>query len=217
MLTTSTLLIIATSVISVAAFENGSIMPESLQRPEWTGRLKFNAYQIWHGRQYYRMLSYGLVHADYWHLIFNMLTLYFFGDFVESCFRQVLDVGAGTAVYLLMYVTALAVSTSVDLVRHKEHPGYNAVGASGAVSAVIFTAIFFNPTMRISMLFIPIPMPGWLFGILYLLYCYYMDRRGMDNIGHSAHFVGAVYGFMFPLLVRPSLIELFVRQLPFAN
>lgn len=213
MLSTSILLIIATVVFSLAAFERGSIMPESLQRPEWMAKLRFNAYLVWQKRQYYRMLSYGLIHADYWHLLFNMLTLYFFGDFVESCFIVVLGAQAGTITYIIMYVTALAVSTSVDLVRHKDNPGYNAVGASGAISAVIFAAIFFNPTMRISLLFIPIPTPGWLFGILYLAYCFYMDKRGMDNIGHSAHFVGAVYGFIFPLLIRPSLIDVFLKQL----
>jgi membrane associated rhomboid family serine protease len=212
-MSTSILLIIATSVISLAAFERGSIMPESLQRPEWMGKFRFNAYLIWQKRQIYRMFTYGLIHTDYWHLLFNMLTLYFFGDYVESCFRTVLGMGAGTITYIIMYVSALAVSTSVDLFRHKDNPGYNAVGASGAVSAVIFAAIFFNPTMRISLMFIPIPTPGWLFGILYLVYCFYMDRRGMDNIGHSAHFVGAVYGFMFPLMIRPSLIEVFMRQL----
>ncbi len=206
-------MIIGTVVISLAAFERGSIMPESLQRPEWTDKFKFNAYLVWQKHQYYRMLSYGLVHADYWHLLFNMLTLYFFGDFVESCFRMVFGMPKGTLVYVLMYISAIAVSTSIDLVRHKDNPGYNAVGASGAISAVIFAAIFFNPTMRISLMFIPIPTPGWLFGVLYLAYCFYMDKRGMDNIGHSAHFVGAVYGFLFPLIIKPSLIDVFTGQL----
>ncbi len=205
MITTTTLLIIATSVVSVAAFERGSIMPESLQRPEWTSQFRFNAYLVWHKHQYYRMLTHGLVHADYWHLVFNMLTLYFFGDFVDACFQSVFDTGAGRAMYLTLYVTALAASSSVDLMRHKDNPGYNAIGASGAVSAVLFAAIFFNPTMKISLMFIPIPTPGWLFGILYLAYCFYMDKRGLDNIGHSAHFMGAVYGFLFPLLITKMI------------
>ena len=213
MISTSTLLIIGTVVISLAAFERGSIMPESLQRPEWMSKFRFNAYLVWQKRQIYRLFSYGLIHADYWHLLFNMLTLYFFGDLVEAYFCVSFGMKAGILIYVLMYVSALAVSTSVDLYRHKDNPGYNAVGASGAVAAVIFAAIFFNPTMRISLLFIPIPTPGWLFGILYLAYCFYMDRRGMDNIGHSAHFVGAVYGFLFPMMIKPSLIEVFTTQL----
>ena len=126
-MSTSTLLIIATVVVSLASFERGSIMPESLQRPEWSSKLRFNAYLIWQKRQIYRMFSYGLIHADYWHLLFNMLTLYFFGDFVEQCFQTVLGAQAGMLTYIIMYVTALAVSTSVDLVRHKDNPGYNAV------------------------------------------------------------------------------------------
>lgn len=217
MISTSTLLIIATVVVSLAAFEQGNIMPESLQRPEWTGKMRFNAFLIWHKRQYYRMWSYGLIHANYWHLIFNMMTLYFFGDFVDMCFQSIFSPTIGKILYITMYISALAISTSVDLVRHKDNPGYNAVGASGAVSAVIFAAIFFNPTMKISLLFIPIPTPGWLFGILYVIYCYYMDKRANDNIGHSAHLAGAVYGFLFPLITKPSLIESFCHQLPFVN
>jgi membrane associated rhomboid family serine protease len=134
---------------------------------------------------------------------------------VDSCFQAIFSPSTGKILYVAMYISALAISSSIDLVRHKDNPGYNAIGASGAVSAVIFAAIFFNPTMKISLLFIPIPTPGWLFGILYVIYCYYMDKKAYDNIGHSAHLAGAVYGFLFPLITKPSLMDSFIHQLFF--
>lgn len=187
-----------------------NIMPESMQRPEWMGKLCFNASRVWHGKEYLRLLSHGLVHADLLHLAFNMFTLYYFGKFVEEVYSML---PGGRLLYLVLYVTALAVSSSVDLVRHKDHPGYNAVGASGAVSAVLFASILLAPTNGIMIFLIPIPIPAWLFGILYLGYCFYMARRGGDNIGHTAHAVGAVYGFLFLLIIKPSMMGQFFHAL----
>lgn len=202
MLTTTTLIIIATSVISVAAFPRGSFMPESLQRPEWFNKMKFNPYLVAHNKELYRLYSHGLIHADYWHLIFNMMTLYFFGDFVDQCFQVLAGPIAGKILFLVLYITALDTSCLIDMAKNHNNPGYNAVGASGAISAVLFAAILLNPTMKIAFLFVPIPIPAWLFGILYLIYCIVMARRGGDNIGHTAHATGAVYGLLFTLVLR---------------
>ena len=109
----------------------------------------------------------------------------------------------------LLYVTALAVSTVGDLVKYRDAPGYNALGASGAVSAVLFASILFEPRMGIYIFMVPVPVPGYIFAPLYLLYCWYMARRNQDNIGHTAHFWGAVYGLVFPLLCRPSILSHF--------
>jgi membrane associated rhomboid family serine protease len=200
-MTITTLIITATCVFSAAAFQRETLLPESLRRPEWTDKYRFNAYLIWHERQYTRLFGYGFVHADIWHLVFNMLTLYFFGGYLEAILSALSgSEQTGKLLFILLYLTALPVSTLIDLFRHKDHPQYNAVGASGAVSAVLFAVIFLNPSIPISFMFIPIPIPGWIFGILYLAYCVYMDKKGIDNIGHSAHFTGAVYGLFFPLL-----------------
>ena len=118
----------------------------------------------------------------------------------------------GSVLYVVMYVSALAVSSLADLFKHKDNPNYNAVGASGAVSAVLFASVFFEPTMGIYFYFIPIPIPGFIFAPLYLIYCQWMARRNMDNIGHTAHFWGAVYGFIFPLIIKPSLFYHFINS-----
>ena len=170
----------------------------------FTGRLdidelKFNAYDVWHGKQWYRMFSYGLVHGGWGHLFFNMLTLYFFGRVVEQFFQIAFGQTRGIILYLVLYVTAIAVSSIWDLVKYKDTYHYNAVGASGAVSAILFASILFAPKMGIYIYLIPIPIPAYIFAPLYLLYCWYMNRRGTDHIGHSAHFWGAVYGLLFPL------------------
>ena len=115
--------------------------------------------------------------------------------------------------YVVLYVTAIAVSTIGDLVKYRNNINYNAVGASGAVSAVLFASILFEPKMGIFIYLIPIPVPGYVFAPLYLLYCWYMARRNLDNIGHTAHFWGAVYGLVFPLVFRPDILQHFLRQL----
>ena len=184
----------------------------------FTGKLNinvliFNAYQVWHRRQWYRMLSYGLVHGGWGHLIFNMLTLYFFGPVVEQYFSAAFGKAAGAVLYALLYVSAIAVSITGDLLKYRNNPYYNAVGASGAVSAILFASILFEPKMGIYIFMIPIPVPGYVFAPLYLVYCWYMAKRNRDNIGHTAHFWGAVYGLLFPLLCKPSIFNHFLTQL----
>lgn len=175
--------------------------------------LKFNAWQVWHRKQWYRMLSYGLVHGGWGHLFFNMLTLYFFGTVVERYFQAAYGDVQGLILYVVLYVSAIAVSTVGDLVKYKDDYGYNAVGASGAVSAVLFASILFEPKMGIYIYLIPIPVPGYIFAPLYLLYCWWAARKNMDNIGHSAHFWGALYGLVFPLAFRSDIFQHFLHQL----
>ena len=197
------ILILVTSAVSILCFM-GMLNPRALV---------FNAYDVWHRKQWHRMLSYGLVHGGWGHLFFNMLTLYFFGRVVEQYFQAAFGVRAGVILYVVLYVTAIAVSTVGDLVKYRNNINYNAVGASSAVSAVLFSSILFEPRMGIFIYLIPIPVPGYVFAPLYLLYCWYMARRNLDNIGHTAHFWGAVYGLVFPLVFRPDILQHFLRQL----
>lgn len=196
-------IIVITALVSYASFK-GVINIK---------KMMFNAYAVWHRRQWYRVLSYGLVHGGWGHLIFNMLTLYFFGPVVERYFAAEFGGTTGTVLFVVLYVSAIAVSTLGDLFKYRNDYYYNALGASGAVSAILFASILFEPKMGIYIFMIPIPVPGYLFAPLYLLYCWYMAKRNMDNIGHSAHFWGAVYGFLFPLLCRPSIFTHFISQL----
>lgn len=159
------------------------------------------------------MLSHGFVHGGWGHLLFNMLTLYFFGRVVEQYFALAFGSTLGILLYVVLYVTAIAVSSIWDLVKYRDDWNYNAVGASGAVSTILFASILFEPKMGIYIFLIPIPVPGYIFAPLYLLYCWYMARRNMDNIGHTAHFWGAVYGLLFPLVCCPDSFQHFLAQL----
>ena len=196
-------LIIATVAVSLLCFYGGLDFQA----------LKFSAYDVWHRRKWWQLFSYGFVHGSWGHLFFNMLTLFFFGRVVETYFVAVWGHPEGQILYAVLYVTALAVSTVWDLFKYKDNWGYSAVGASGAVSAILFASILFEPRMGIYIYLIPIPIPGYIFAPLYLLYCWYMARRNADNIGHSAHFWGAVYGLVFPLVCRPEIFGHFLAQL----
>lgn len=179
------------------------------------GRMLFNAYQVWHRKQWYRLLTSGIIHSGWGHLIFNMLTLYFFGTVVEQFFGAVFGNVLGGILYIVLYISALAVSSVGDLIKYRDNWNYNALGASGAVSAILFASILFAPKMGIYIYLIPIPVPGYIFAPLYLLYCWYMAKRNMDNIGHTAHFLGAVYGLLFPLVCKPDLFSFCLSQFGF--
>ena len=198
-----TVIIIAiTCIVSILCF-NGTLNGN---------KLIFNAYQVWHRKEWYRMLTSGMIHSGWGHLFFNMLTLYFFGRVVEQYFSAAFGGVLGTVLYVVLYVSALAISSLGDLVKYRDNWNYNALGASGAVSAVLFASILFAPKMGIYIYLIPIPVPGYIFAPLYLLYCWYMAKRNMDNIGHTAHFWGAVYGMLFPIICKPDVLSFRLSQ-----
>lgn len=196
-------ILFVTTGISLVAFNNRDL----------AGRLIFNAFAIQRYNEWYRFITHGVLHGDFMHLFFNMLSLYFFGPFVEETFKMDVVFGetGGTLMYLLLYIGALIVSSIYSFFKHRDHSWYNALGASGAVSAVIFAAILLNPLGTLYVYFIP--MQSWIFGILYLGFSWYMGRRGGDNIGHDAHFWGAVYGFVLPVIFKYELFQGFVFQL----
>ena len=198
-----TVIIIAiTCIVSILCF-NGTLNGN---------KLIFNAYQVWYRKEWYRMLTSGMIHSGWGHLFFNMLTLYFFGRVVEQYFSAAFGGVLGAVLYVMLYVSALAISSLGDLVKYRDNWNYNALGASGAVSAVLFASILFAPKMGIYIYLIPIPVPGYIFAPLYLLYCWYMAKRNMDNIGHTAHFWGAVYGILFPIICKPDVLSFCLSQ-----
>lgn len=196
------IIITITCIVSILCF-NGTLNGN---------KLIFNAYQVWHRKEWYRMLTSGMIHSGWGHLFFNMLTLYFFGRVVEQYFSAAFGGVLGTVLYVVLYVSALAISSLGDLVKYRDNWNYNALGASGAVSAVLFASILFAPKMGIYIYLIPIPVPGYIFAPLYLLYCWYMAKRNMDNIGHTAHFWGAVYGLLFPIICKPAVLSFCLSQ-----
>jgi membrane associated rhomboid family serine protease len=153
------------------------------------------------GRQYYRLLTSALIHADWMHLIFNMLTFYFFAFMLEIYYL-------GHVGFLILYVGGALFSSLPDLFNHRRDPQYMSLGASGAISAVVFSFILFNPTAMLGVFFF-VPMPAWLFAILYLAFSYYAGRNqgaGMlsGNINHAAHLWGAIAGLGITLLIEPK-------------
>jgi membrane associated rhomboid family serine protease len=203
-----TLFIISlTSLISILAFN----------RLELLNKLKFNAYLVWVKKDVMRIFSHALVHSGWFHLIINMYVLWIFGGAVERAFiDSVIFPNThtfGKFFYILMYVLAVPVSSIPALFKHKNNQYYNSVGASGAVSAIVFTMILLAPDTRLGILFIPLSVPAYIFGILYLAYSYFMSRRDTGNIAHDAHFVGSVFGFVFPIMLNPHLFQSFMSEI----
>ncbi|WP_130287819.1 rhomboid family intramembrane serine protease [Aquimarina brevivitae] len=161
-------------------------------------RYKFNVGGIRRGEQL-RMVTSGFLHVDFMHLFFNMFTLYFFAPVVVTY--------TGSLKFLVIYFASLLIGNLFSLYFHKDEYHYSAVGASGAVSGVLFSAILFQPQMKLALLILPIPIPAYIFGILYLLYSIYGMRSRVGNIGHDAHFGGAVGGYLVTLLFAPALFE----------
>ena len=161
-------------------------------------RYKFNVGRIRGGEQF-RMFSSGFLHADTQHLLFNMLTLFFFAD------RVIYYIGEFN--FILIYLASLVLGSLLSLYFHKDEFHYSAVGASGAVTGVLYSAILLDPTMSLYMFFIPIPIPAYIFGIVYLLYSIYGMKNRVGNIGHDAHFGGAIGGFVITLIMMPTLFQ----------
>ena len=196
----SIVIIIAISLISIAGFS----------QPELVYRYQFNAWQIKHRKEYIRIISHGFFHGGWGHLLINMFVLWSFGSAVIHYFKISLP-GNSNVMFILFFFSALVVSSLYSFAKEKDNYNYNAIGASGAVSAVVFASILYNPYGTIYLYFIPVP--GIILGVGYLVYSRVMSNRNQDNIGHDAHFWGAVYGFIFPLLFKPSLIKHFFGEL----
>ncbi len=197
-----TIVIIAiTTLASILAFNT----------PQLLYRYQFNPYQITHRKQYMRLVSHAFLHANWPHLIINMLVLLSFGQSVEKNFTLLFN-SLGPLFYLLLYFGAILVSPIYSLIRNRNNYMYNAVGASGAVSAVVFTSILLAPLSQIYF-FAIIPIPGILFAVLYLLYSWQLSKHNRDNIAHDTHFIGALYGLIFPIILKPDLFIYFIQQL----
>jgi membrane associated rhomboid family serine protease len=187
-------IIILTGFVSYVCFQNKTIFR----------KLEFSPYLVHQRKEVFRFISYGFVHADWAHLLINMFVLYSFGSSVLF-FSDFLFLHS-ELFFMGLYFGALVMSTLFSYFKHKNNWNYSAVGASGAVSAVVFASILFFPTGSIRLFLIPFDIPAYIFGILYLIYSAVMAKKANDNIGHDAHFFGAVFGIAFPLLFEPRLI-----------
>jgi len=194
-----TLLLIAiTCVLSWMAFSRRQLLDRLILWPPAVNRHK----------QYDRLVTYGFIHADFTHLLFNMITLFFFGRAIENV---VVHITGESWIYPLFYLSALVVSVLPTYLKNKNNPNYFCLGASGVVSAILFAFILLRPWSMILVFFIPIP--AIVYAVLYVGYSLWMDKRGNDNINHNAHLAGAAFGVLFMFMMEPRIIQIFISQL----
>lgn len=195
------IVIIITCAVSLIAFSKRELMQ----------KLQFNPYSVLKNKEHYRFFTHALLHGDWGHLFVNMYVLYNFGELLEILFDRV--TGHGWLFFLIVYVGGVLFACLPSLKRHKDNPSYSAVGASGAISAILFSFIIFMPTAPLNVMFIPIDIPAVVIGLLYLAYEVYQDKRGRDNVAHDAHYMGAIFGIVITLIIEPSLAMRFVNQI----
>jgi membrane associated rhomboid family serine protease len=183
------LIIIANVLFSMKGFKDGAFLD----------KYKFQVSKIY-GTEKIRMLTSGFLHVDWMHLGFNMYALYLFGGIVTG--------SLGIPYFLIIYFGSLLGGSLYSLQYHKNEPYYSAVGASGAVSGIVFASVLLYPEMELYLFFIPIPIPGYIFGVGYLLYSIYGMKKQLGNVGHSAHLGGAMAGFAISLLVHPAIFSM---------
>ena len=193
-----TLILIAVTVlVSWLAFDRPRLLDRLILWPPAIDRQK----------QYDRLLTHGFIHADWQHLLFNMITLFFFGRVAE----QVIGSMIGPVGFLLFYLSAIVIAILPTYLRHRHDTRYRSLGASGAVSAVLFAFILVQPWSLIFVFFLPVP--AIVYGAFFVGYSIWMDRQGTDNTNHNAHLSGAIYGVLFMLLMEPRIAGLFLERL----
>jgi membrane associated rhomboid family serine protease len=190
------IIIIITTLVSLGGFSSPRIIDDLIFYPP----------AVSENNQWYRFITCGLIHADFFHLFLNMYGLYLFGSSVENAFMQLFGKNGGL-LYLLMYVSALIVCLLPTYKKHRGNFYYRSLGASGAVSAVIFSFILLFPLQKLIFIFLPVPLPGFIFGFLYLALSYWAERRSADNINHSAHIWGGLYGIAFLIATAQILSD----------
>lgn len=173
-------------------------------RPQLFDKLALDPYSISQGRKHITIVLSGFIHANLSHLLFNMLTFYFFAfslcDFL------------GTSKFLILYLGSLVIANVPSLIKHKNEPDYRSIGASGAISGVIFSYIMFSPMSKMMIYPVPIPLPAYIFAVLYLAWSYFAARQQRDLVNHDAHFWGALAGVILTILLRPDSFEIFLSN-----
>ncbi len=191
----ATVIFAITLITSLIAFSNNNLY----------GKMMLHPYSVSRGRYIYTIITSGLIHQDWMHLFFNMLSYYFFAFQLEPMI--------GHWQFGVLYVVSLILSDMPSVIKHKENYNYYSLGASGAVSAIVFSAILYNPLGQMMILPLPIPIPAVIFGVLYLVYCSYSSKYGRDNINHDAHLYGALSGLMITIVFHPGILPGFFQQI----
>jgi membrane associated rhomboid family serine protease len=181
----------------------------AFNKPDMLMKYMMNPYRVQNQKQYYRFITSGFLHRDYGHLFLNMFSFYFFGNTMEAVFLRIFG-PLGNIYFVALYLLAIIVSDIPSYFKHKNNPGYNSLGASGGVAAVIFASIIFMPLNDICILILC--LPGFILGTLYLIYSYFQGRKSNDNINHDAHLYGALFGLLFCIVMYPPSIGNFFQQ-----
>jgi membrane associated rhomboid family serine protease len=198
---------IVTVAISIAAMYNENLMD----------KLIFHPYTVHQQNQWYRFFTSGFIHADFMHLAFNMFSFYMFGDYVEQYFTMIFG-ASGSSYFIILYISSLLVCLIPTYLNHFKQYNYRSLGASGAVSAIVFVGIFLQPTMQIGFFIIPPIIPGFIFGPIYLGLTAYLSKQGRGGINHSAHLWGSIYGVVFLIVTahfigHVEVVRLFIDQI----
>jgi membrane associated rhomboid family serine protease len=193
----ASILFVVTIVLSLIAFYNERIY----------GAFMLHPYSIARGQRVYTIITSGFIHRDWMHLFFNMFSFF--------AFAFQLEYTLGHWQFALLYMASLILSDLPTISKHKDDYGYHSLGASGAISAVVFSFIMFNPMAELQIFPIPIPIKAIIFGVLYLVYCVYASKQSRDTINHDAHFFGALSGVMITILLYHEVVQIFIQQLGF--
>jgi membrane associated rhomboid family serine protease len=200
MLSFTVVVVVLTCLISLAAFNSSKILDDLIFWPP--------AISMRH--QYYRFITCGFIHADFLHLLFNMVTLYFFGRGLEVFYRG--ELGLQSYYYPILYFTSLIASNIPSYLKRKDDYNYRSLGASGAVCAVMFAVIMIRPWETLY-IYGKLPIPAILYAVLFLAFSIYMSKRGGDNVNHDAHLWGAAYGVLFTIAVHPAIVSTFINEM----
>jgi membrane associated rhomboid family serine protease len=179
---------------SLLAFSNESMY----------GKMMLHPYSVYRGSNVYTLITSGLIHKDWMHLFFNMLSFYFFAFQLEFTL--------GHWQFGLLYIVSMILSDLPSVMKHKNDYWYNSLGASGAISAVVFSYIMYAPMSMMMLMPLPIPIPAIIFGVLYLVYCSYASKYSRDNINHDAHLFGALCGVAITIILNPKVVPFFLQQ-----
>lgn len=202
------IIIVITVIVSILALRNFKLQEDAV----------FNPTAVTYNKEWYRFFTCGFLHADEMHLAFNMISFYMFGSMLEDFFSSVMFSSSGIILFILFYLSSLFFCLIPTYIKHKHNYSYRSLGASGAVSAVIFATILINPLQGIGLLIVPgIYFPAFIFGAVYLGISAYLANKGNSYINHSAHFWGAIYGIVFIAVVLylftgVNAFELFIQQ-----
>jgi len=201
------------SITLVIVVISGIISYQGFNNRSFFDRLKHYPVAEENSKEYYRMLTSGFLHGSWMHLIINMYVLLQFGEIIEYRFVDLFG-NMGRIIYVLFYLTAIVIADIPTYLKHKDNPSFSSIGASGAVSAVVFAFIMYYPLQGLTFIFFPFfAIPAIILGIGYLIYSSWASEKGRDNLDHLAHFTGAVYGVLFAIVSNPSILQSFADQI----